>query len=121
MEKDCEYIKNYCGVCGNNISECVGELCQCRKSTSKCVIGSECYHSESNTQNKNPELEVEGTIDYFGPDDPPCDYYYFKTSDGRYITIGFRSTEWGGDIYSGIPLLPTNESRCKLTIEILED
>jgi hypothetical protein len=121
MENDCEYIKNYCGVRGNNISECLGELYQCRKSTSKCVIGSECYHSKTDTQNKNPKLEAEGTIDYYGPDDPTGHYYYFKLPNGRIITIGFQSEEWDGNIHDGIPLLPKDKYRCKLSIEILDD
>ena len=67
------------------------------------------------------KLEVEGTIDYNGPDDPVGEYYYFHLSDGRVITIGFQSRDWRGNIHTGIPLLPSDKSRCKLSIEILDD
>jgi hypothetical protein len=67
------------------------------------------------------KLEIEGTIDYNGPDDPTGDYYYFKLLDGRIITIGFQSKDWHGNIHTGIPLLPSDKSRCKLSIEILDD
>ena len=66
------------------------------------------------------KLEVEGTIDYNGPDDPTGEYYYFHLPDGRVVTIGFQSEEWEGNIHDGIPLLPKDKSRCKLSIEILD-
>jgi len=67
------------------------------------------------------KLEVEGELNYYGPDDPTGEYYYFHLPDGRIITIGFRSEDWHGNIHDGIPLLPRDKSWCKLSIEILDD
>jgi hypothetical protein len=51
-------------------------------------------------------LKLTGKLIYAGPDDPPCDYYYFRLSDGRTVYIGFKSDEFAGNYHHGIPELP---------------
>ena len=77
------------------------------------------------------KLEVEGKIGYVGCDDPPAEYYFIETKDGKIINVGFNANVWGGNINVGIPELnlphdPLTEEdyknkRCRITIEILED
>lgn len=72
------------------------------------------------------KLETTGNISYMGPDDPTGDYYYIHTDDNKFIRFGVDSEAWGGDIYKGIPQLPSfpfgcKAKRCKITIEVLED
>ena len=50
MKLECEYMKNYCNHRGNNVSECRGELCQCHKLISKCVIDDNCWMVKLNRE-----------------------------------------------------------------------
>ena len=50
MKIGCEYIRNYCNINGNNVSECCGELCQCHKLISKCIIDDNCWTTKLNKE-----------------------------------------------------------------------
>ena len=50
MRLECKYMKNYCNHKGNNVSECCGELCQCHKLISKCVIDNNCWTTKLNKE-----------------------------------------------------------------------
>jgi hypothetical protein len=59
---------------------------------------------------------VSGKLEYQGPDDPPAEYYKLTTLDGRTVWIGFDATQWGGDIYKGIPGFPESTTKCTINI-----
>lgn len=64
-----------------------------------------------------------GKLGYLGPDDPPAEYYYFETDDGKRIYIGFDAAKFGGTIHTGIPALRMKTSDpyrigARITIEV---
>jgi hypothetical protein len=70
------------------------------------------------------KFEAEGRIEYEGPSDPPGEYYTIDVKNRGYITVGFDSRLWCGNIHAGIPQLNIDSftnKRCRITIEILDD
>lgn len=60
----------------------------------------------------------EGKISYWGPDDPTGEFYVIEFADGTHVHVGLEATDFGGNIYDGIPEIP-QDGKVRITIEMI--